>query len=252
MIKDTKIPVAETFYTLQGEGRSVGNPAVFLRTGGCNLLCGNPSNPDDPQEEIEMSDDSTWLCDTIETWKNPNSQTVEEIVDHWSEEGWLEMLEAECAHLILTGGEPMLQQDNLLDLLKSLDDDVIVEVETNGTIVPDDEFDEFIDYYNVSQKLSNSGMPEDRRIIPEATAWFRDSEKAMFKYVVSRNEDLEEIWEIQDEYDISNDGVQLMPAGYTREDLSNTYGPVAEICKKYGYKFSPRLHVEIWGQATGV
>lgn len=249
---DTKLPVAETFYTLQGEGRSVGVPAVFLRTGGCNLLCGNPSNPDAPQEELEMSDDATWLCDTIDVWSNPNTKTVEEVLDLWAEEGWMEKLEMRGAHLILTGGEPLLQQDNLLDLLEELDDDVTVEVETNGTIVPDEEFDSYIDYYNVSQKLSNSGMPEDRRINPDATHWFNSSEKAKFKYVVSREKDLKEIWEIQGDYGIPNDKVQLMPAGYTREDLSNSYGAVADICKEYGYEFSPRLHVEIWGQATGV
>ena len=117
---DTKLPVAETFYTLQGEGRSVGVPAVFLRTGGCNLLCGNPSNPDAPQEELEMADDATWLCDTIDVWSNPNTKTVEEVLDIWAEEGWMEKLEMRGAHLILTGGEPLLQQDNLLDLLRNL------------------------------------------------------------------------------------------------------------------------------------
>lgn len=248
---ETKIPVAETFYTLQGEGRSVGHPAVFLRSGGCNLLCGNPDNPKAAQEDLEQSDDATWLCDTIEVWKNPNSKTIEEILNHWSEQGWLHKMEMGNAHLILTGGEPMLHQDKLPDLLKRLNN-VTVEVETNGTIVPNDEFDEFVDLYNVSQKLSNSGMDRSRRINSDATHWFRESDKAMFKYVVSSQEDLEEVWEIQGDYGIPNEQVQLMPAGYSREDLSNSYGEVAEICMEYGYEFSPRLHVEIWGQATGV
>lgn len=251
MSEEIKIPVAETFYTLQGEGRSVGHPAVFLRTGGCNLLCGDPDDPTKAQEDMEMSDDATWLCDTIEVWKNPNSKTVQDILNHWSDEGWLHKMEMKGAHLILTGGEPMLQQERFPELLKKLNG-VTVEVETNGTIIPNDEFDDYVDLYNVSQKLSNSGMDKERRIKPEATHWFRESDKAKFKYVVSRQQDLEEVWEIQDEFGIPNDKIQLMPAGYTREDLSNTYGEVAEICMEYGYEFSPRLHVEIWGQATGV
>lgn len=249
--KSTKIPVAETFYTLQGEGRSVGHPAVFLRTGGCNLICGDPENPNDPQEDLEKSDDAEWLCDTIEVWKNPDTMSVQEILNLWGDEGWLYKMEMESAHLILTGGEPMLHQDKLGSLLSNLHG-VTVEVETNGTIVPEDDFDDHIDMYNVSQKLSNSGMDKEDRIVPESTHWFRSSDKAMFKYVVSREEDLQEIWEIQSEFGISSDDIQLMPAGYTRDDLAQSYQDVADICMEYGYEFSPRLHVEIWGMATGV
>ena len=249
--RETKIPVAETFYTLQGEGRSVGHPAVFLRTGGCNLLCGDVENPNDKQEELVQGDDATWTCDTIEVWKNPNTKTVREILEYWSDEGWLYKMEEENAHLILTGGEPMLRQEELSDLLRELRN-VTVEVETNGTIMPEPEFESQVDMFNVSQKLSNSGMDYDRRVKKEPTKYFTDSDKAKFKYVVSREEDLQEIWDLQDEFGIKNNQIQLMPAGYTREDLDNSYQAVAEVCMEHGYEFSPRLHVEIWGQATGV
>lgn len=249
--RDTKIPVAETFYTLQGEGRSVGHPAVFLRTGGCNLLCGDVENPNDPQEELEQGEDATWTCDTIEVWKNPNTKTVREILEYWSDEGWLYKMEEQNAHLILTGGEPMLRQEELSDLLSELRN-VTVEVETNGTIMPESSFGEQVDMFNVSQKLSNSGMDYDRRIKHEPTRFFRDSDKAMFKYVVSREKDLDEIWHLQDKFDIPNEDIQLMPAGYTKDDLDDTYQSVAEICMEHGYEFSQRLHVKLWGQATGV
>lgn len=250
MTEDTTIPIAESFYTLQGEGRTVGTPSVFLRTGGCNLLCGNVENPDDPQEELIQGDNATWTCDTISVWRNPNTYTIDEIVDHFAENGWNEKLEG-GAHLILTGGEPMLRQESLLELLKELPD-TTVEVETNGTIKPEKEFDSYVDYYNVSLKLSNSGMSKDRRIKPKAIHYFRDSDKAMFKIVVSREEDLRELWELQSDFGIESPNVQLMPAGYTREDLDDSYQSVAEICKEYNYRFSPRLHVNLWGQATGV
>lgn len=247
----TKIPVAETFYTLQGEGRTVGQPAVFLRTGGCNLLCGNPENENDAQEELEKSDDATWLCDTIEVWKNPETMTVEEIISKWRDEGWLDKL-WDGNHLVVTGGEPTLHQEKLIDLFDEVPSFAKIEVETNGTIKPTDKFDSYVDYYNVSLKLSNSGMPEERRINNDSVHFFRSTDKAVFKFVISREEDLEEIWDIQSKFGIQSTDILFMPAGYTQEDLSDTYPSVAEICKEYGYRFSPRLHVELWNTATGV
>jgi organic radical activating enzyme len=73
-----------------------------------------------------------------------------------------------------------------------------------------------------------------------------------FKFVVSREEDIEEIEALKEEFGINPSQIMLMPAGYTRDDLSDTYESVAELCKESGYRFSQRLHVNLWGMATGV
>lgn len=249
-----ELPIAETFYSLQGEGKSAGVPAVFLRVGGCNLLCGAPPDADAPQDELEPNADegATWVCDTIETWRNPEPVTDRELLGEWTKNGSLAKLRTGTAHLVLTGGEPLLRQELLGEFLTYANIET-VEVETNGTIVPDHTpFDDQIAQYNVSTKLSNSGMPEDRRLIPEAIRHFRDDPRATFKFVVSREDDLNEIRALQGNYGIPATQIMLMPAGATQAELAETAPRVADICKADGYRYSDRLHVRLWNIATGV
>ena len=97
-LETEKLRVAEMFYSLQGEGRSSGCPAVFLRLQHCNLLCGR--------------DDASWRCDTLDVWRRGQALTFAEIIDSWRAKGWLAHLAAN-AHLVVTGGEPLLQQTGL-------------------------------------------------------------------------------------------------------------------------------------------
>jgi len=259
----TTLPIAEHFYTVQGEGPYVGTPAVFLRTAGCNLQCGaTESKLGDVDSEFEPDGDATWRCDTIEVWRSPESTpTLNELGERFESNGWLDRLDA-TAHLVVTGGEPMLpaRQKQLAAFCRWMDTEhsirPFVEVETNGTVPPTDEFDPWVNQYNVSMKLSNSGHTYDERVTADAVQAYIDrhnkTQRAVFKFVVSREEDIPEIHNLQSEYGIPDDMIHLMPAGMTQEELGETYRPVVELCKNEGWRFSQRLHVDVWNEKTGV
>ncbi|AGM11930.1 QueE [Haloarcula californiae tailed virus 1] len=259
--ESTQIPVAEHFFSIQGEGPNAGTPAVFLRLAGCNLACGGNENMQvEKQEDMEPRGDATWVCDSIEVWRNPDyTYTPAELIDEWEDEGWWQKMTPEGAHLILTGGEPMLEQrqDQIVGLIAEMlrrrkRGKPFIEVETNGTIVPEDRLDNYINLYNVSLKLSNSGMPEDARLKDDALDFHANNDTSIFKFVVSREQDVSEVLEIVEAYNIPDDRISLMPAGQTREQLAETYPIVAELCKERTWDFTPRLQVTTWDEATGV
>jgi len=250
----SEIPISEIFYSLQGEGPWAGWPAVFLRRAKCNLMCGGDHNKDiENQEDMYTGEDAEWHCDSIETFQNPSFRgTPEEVVQRITDHGWKELL-SERAHLVVTGGEPTLPDGTteIAAIIKKLDYP-FTEVETNGTIVPPIELRLQVDQFNVSIKLSNSGMSEERRINPEAINFHSDAEESDFKFVVSRDEDMPEILDLIDRFDINDEDVWLMPSGYSKDDLEKTAPAVAELVKEYGFKYSPRIHVDVWNQAVGV
>ena len=255
-----EIPMAEDFYTLQGEGKYVGYPAVFCRMAHCNLRCGaTETDLDEVDEDFEPDGDATWRCDTIEEWREESyTATPSELVEHFEDEGYLERF-SNGAHLVLTGGEPTLpaRQRQLGELRQELQDrgvDVFVEVETNGTIPPSvDSFVSFVNQWNVSMKLSNSGHSEVRRVNEDAIEFhIEESDSSVFKFVVSRDEDVQEILELQERFGIPDDMIMLMPAGLSQEQIGETYPTVAELCKEQNWLFSQRLHIELWNEKTGV
>jgi 7-carboxy-7-deazaguanine synthase len=260
-MSDTELPVAEQFYSVQGEGAHAGVPAVFLRLAGCNLCCGGWENKDRDPGDFEPEDDALWVCDTIDVWREADATyTGADLLADWEARGWADSVD-NGAHIVLTGGEPTLpgSQKAFLSFyaawLKEGYDAPYVEVETNGTIEPQPAFDKYVNQYNVSLKLSNSGMSRDERINPDALDHYAHQaidDMAVFKFVVGSEDDLEEILSIVEEFDLPQDSIMLMPAGQTKEQLAETYPLVAEMCKERGWRFSPRLHVSIWDQATGV
>jgi len=219
----------------------------------------------DPIED-EPTEGASWICDTIPEWKEAEfTYSPSEFVIELEDNDWLDPV-LENAHIVLTGGEPTLpvhQQGmrSLCELFDEMGSVPFIEVETNGTIVPQSEFDQYINQYNVSLKLSNSGHDEERRLNDEAIEWhvnnflfgtdkqFIDS---VFKFVVGDEGDVSEIKSIVDEYDVPREMVMVMPAGQTREQLSETYPLVAELCKENQWRFSPRVHVSVWNEQTGV
>lgn len=240
----------EIFHSIQGEGKSIGVPSVFVRTSGCNLYC-------------------IW-CDTDYTWNwvgtkfthvndsTPGYQKFEkkdwEAICGVGEAAQL-VAAFNCPNVILTGGEPLLQQPMLAELMAVLREKqpgFRFETETNGTVLPTPAFDKAIDQYNVSPKLANSNNPVRLREKPEALHFFAQSEKANFKFVLATADDLAEVLALQKRYNIPAEKIWLMPEGTTPARLANSREWLVEICKEHNFRFSDRLHVQIWGSKKGV
>lgn len=234
MDKQKKLAVSETFYSIQGEGPTMGFPAVFLRLTGCNLLCQS----------------KTWLCDTIEVWREGLTKSFDQVL---SKDLLNAFTRVNKVHLVITGGEPLLQKERIVEYIKWLDNRLgfipYIEIETNGTILPHNEIRSMINQWNVSFKLSNSGEPYSKRINDVALRWFNNRPNAYFKLVVANEGDVIEI--LQDYY-INPSKIILMPAGATQEELNITRPEVVRLAKEFGMRYCDRLHIVTWNKKTGV
>ncbi len=230
----------EIFHTLQGEGPSAGSPAVFVRAALCNLQC-------------------VW-CDSSHAWKLDETDAPapggasRAFVEIDPAEVAERVLAFDCPRLVLTGGEPMLQQAAWIEMLRRFRrsrHDAIVEVETNGTLPPEPDFDRMADQYNVSPKLANSGMPESRRLVSESLAHFASSPKAWFKFVVSRPADLDEIDRLVSRFSLPASRILLMPEGCDVESLDRRAAWLAPACLDRNFRLGDRLHIRLWGDRPG-
>ena len=252
----TKLKIAnldgkpEIFHSIQGEGKNIGQPSVFIRTSLCNLHC-------------------IW-CDTDYTWNWENTRfshvkdndpsyqkfkMEEMIVSLTLDEIYAEVAKSGCKNIMLTGGEPMMQQDELTALMKLFNtkaNDYFFEIETNGTRIPDENFDQMIHQYNVSPKLANSNNSKKLREKAAAYQYFSQHPKAVFKFVITCENDLTEVLTLCDTYQISNNKVYLMPEGTHPETLQKKQQWLIEICKKHQFNYTDRLHVHIYGDKRGV
>jgi organic radical activating enzyme len=239
-----KVSISEVFYSIQGEGKTMGMPSVFIRLGGCNLLCGGKGT----KEDKKLHDGATWRCDTIEVWMKSKAKDVEEILTDDQHERI-----ASGAHVIITGGEPLMQMkgvESLVYYLKSKHKKAFIEIETNGTISPSSYLSKTVDQWNCSPKISNSGMSKDLFYIP-AVIKKLNKLNTIFKFVITIKEDFNEAMNLYSSF-IDADKIWLMPSGENQFLLNQSKGIVAEICKKYCLNFSSRLHIELWNQKTGV
>ena len=227
----------EVFYSFQGEGPTLGTPSVFLRLATCNLAC-------------------TW-CDTKYTWdwaRHDYSLEVMSMDCREVEERILSLCQNEnrCRNLVITGGEPLLQQEELVSLVASLKTEHFrFEVETNGTIAPSQQLAQDIDQWNVSPKLSSSGNPEDRRTLPPVLETFRQLPNAYFKFVVVAPGDVDEVCGLRDKYSLPAQRIILMPEGQTPEAIRDRSQWLSEACIREGFRFSTRLHILLWGDQRG-
>ena len=223
--------VNEIFKSIQGEGPNFGKPAIFLRTAQCNLKC-------------------TW-CDTKYTWDWKNYDFQKEVKEMTIDEVKDAILDLEIKHLVITGGEPLLQQDDLADLLSFLKPDFYVEVETNCTILPNKMLTDLIDQWNVSPKTKNSRNPLELCENNECYYFFANQENCFFKYVVENESDIPEIKKFVTKYNIPENRVQLMTQASTKEEISMKEKSISELAKLHNFSFSPRLHVAMWGSQRG-
>lgn len=241
-----KLSVAEHFYSIQGEGKYMGVPAVFLRLSGCNLICGGQGT----QFDGELHNGATWRCDTLEVWMKGNSITIDEVVSIFDKEGYTEKLK-DGAHLVITGGEPLIQRLAVIDFLDALKKDVpnlFVEVETNGTLVPSFELQERITHWNVSPKLANSGNDYNSRYNPTAIEVLAKQKSVCFKFVISNEIDLEEVLA----YRLQKELVYLMPSCEDIDEFNSVAPFVASKCLEHTFNFSTRLQINLWNKTTGV
>lgn len=222
----------EIFHSLQGEGHSIGTPTVFLRLSLCNLTC-------------------SW-CDTRYTWDWANFDPTQEIVSLPPDEVESRIMAYGCPHLVITGGEPMMQQEALAPLALSLKEKgFYIEVETNGTFAPNSDMANAVSQWNVSPKLANSGVDAGKREVPDAMKAFASIEKAYFKFVMSQPTDVDEVLTLVDRYSIPKHRVILMPQGTTQKAIEVGSKWVAELCTTHGFRFSTRLHILLWGDKRG-
>lgn len=242
-VEGNALPINELFYSLQGEGKLAGVPSVFVRTAGCNLRC--------------------WFCDSYHTSWEPTGAwlAVDDVVDA--------VLGYERAdHVVLTGGEPLIHEESIRLLDELADYGYHATVETNGTVYRD----AAIDLASVSPKLASSTPTpdrdpsgdgewatrhEDRRIDLEALVELVDSYESQLKFVVTGPDDVLEIADLVERIrdtantTVENGDVLLMPEGATRVELDGERTEVAELAIEHGYRYTPRLHVDLWNDAPG-
>ena len=236
------------FYTLEGEGELIGRPSVFLRLFGCNLTCKGWATKDSP-----------WGCDSFISWSMKNKYTFDEMFDFYEKNGLVDHL-ANGAVWKITGGEPMLRQEPILKFIKSFAAKYrfqpIVDVETNGTIVPDPQWIAWPlnATFTVSPKMANNGDPEEKRYKKDALAWHVKNDSC-FKFVINTPEDLEELYAKyinEPDVRVSKSRIWLMVMAGSRVEHIERAEAVASLCKEHCFNFSPRLQLVLWDKALKV
>ena len=148
-------------------------------------------------------------------------------------------------NLVVTGGEPLLQQAELARLLTGQKArGRRIEIETNGTIAPCEELAELVDQWNVSPKTANAAHPEADRLREEALRAFAARPNAWFKFVVQGKGDLVEVEALMEKAGIPRERVLLMPEGQDAETLRAREAWLAPLARKKGFGYTPRLHIK--------
>jgi 7-carboxy-7-deazaguanine synthase len=225
--------ISEIFYSVQGEGMLVGMPSVFIRTSGCNLRC---SWCDTPYTSWEPEGEELQMGAILSRARSP----------HWPR------------YAVVTGGEPMLAEDIGLLTMRLREQGMHVTIETNGTI-----FKEVTcDLMSISPKLANS-TPHRRergrfaakhdglRYQPDVLKQLMAAYPYQLKFVIQKPEDLEEVRAIVEETAADPDRVFLMPEGVQIDDLYERATWMVDACKQLKWRFTPRLHIDLFGNKRG-
>lgn len=228
---DDGLVVAEVFGpTFQGEGPSSGRRAAFVRLGRCNLDCSWCDTP------------FTWDWDRFDPATELRTMSVPDVL------GQLDAMTPEI--VVITGGEPLLQQRRLVPLLEACAArGWPVEIETNGTIVPQRAVLDLVHQWNVSPKLANSGVPLDKRVRPDALAALVASGRAVFKFVAANETDLDEVAEVVAAHTLRP--VWIMPEGTDPTVVLERARALAQPVLDRGWNLTGRLHVLLWGDERG-
>jgi 7-carboxy-7-deazaguanine synthase len=294
----SKIKVSEVFYSLQGEGRFVGVPSVFLRTYGCNFTCAGfgckpgetSTGADEVAKTVELYKDFNSLplvdtgCDSYASWHpafkhlSP-TQTTEELVERMlalTPNNMWQQNNGNNVHLVITGGEPLLGwQRAYAELLSHprMADLKNITFETNGTQELHTDFRQYLlnwtlnskTYsdnvargrealtFSVSAKLSASGESWEEAIRPDVVMSYADIGHTYLKFVVETDEHIHEAIRATDQFRAAGftGSIYLMPQGGVVEPYDKNKLRIADICCKQGWNYSPRLHVDLWGNGWG-
>ncbi|WP_239098639.1 7-carboxy-7-deazaguanine synthase QueE [Micromonospora qiuiae] len=230
-MSDRRLLLAEVFGpTFQGEGPSTGQQAMFVRLSRCNLRCPG--------------------CDTPYTWDTRRYDLREHTVAASVEAVIAQVLAAPPALVVITGGEPVLQQPTVTALAERLAAaGRRVEIETNGTIAPSSALTAVVDRFNVSPKLPSFAADGDQPINGAALAAFVATGRAVFKFVVIGPGDFDAVGDLAERYGLAP--VWVMPEGTRSGRVVAGLRGVADETLRRGWNLTGRLHVLLWEDARG-
>ena len=250
--------------TIQGEGKLAGVPSLFIRLSSCNLRC-----------IWQMNDGSYCRCDTTYASFHPD-QTMEIRVDEIIQ--WLKHNIGAVRHVVITGGEPLLQKKPLALLCQKIKDELELHItlETNGTLF-DADVAKWVDLFSISPKLRNSEPHADKlaayslkeagpfkfhaerrfnlNVLQSYIDLCHNSDKDLqLKFVIGKQQDY---IEIKEEYlaklnDYNTNDILLMPLGATQEEIAKSAPMVLEMAIANGWRYSPRVHIDLFGSKQGV
>jgi organic radical activating enzyme len=287
-IDPNKLLISSDFYSVQGEGISSGVPSYFVRLGICNLTCGmsrqfaNQLSKEQSLEDGEIFEGdlvkegkATWTCDSTSQWLwRGEDKEFQYLIDRWKEEGIYDDIKNGTIHIIWTGGEPTIKGHqeairNFIWYWKSIDPSInkiesggliytdkitaFSEIETNGTVYIDHPLWIQLDQINCSPKLSNSGMTEKQRINPEAIKRIMQHNNYQFKFVISNEEDVKELFrDFVVPFSIPLSNVVCMPGLDDVANFEERTQFVLEMAKKYKFRGLTRLHIAAWNKTLNV
>ncbi len=223
--------IAEIFHSIQGEGQFAGTPSVFVRTTGCNLRC--------------------WFCDTDYTSWRPEGdiQSCQEILE--------QVRMFDCEHVVVTGGEPLLQPQVVALTHALAECGHFITIETAGTVFRP----VHAELVSLSPKLTNStpetgrwsNRHESLRDYPKVVDRLMADYAYQLKFVIDRLEDIAEVEQYLQRFtSVPAENVWLMPQATTNEEVRSKSTWIAAQAERRGYRLSPRLHIEMYGNVRGV
>jgi len=279
-IDPNKLLISSDFYSVQGEGISSGVPSYFVRLGICNLTCGmsraftNALAKEQKLEDGEIFEGdlvkegkATWTCDSTSQWLwRGEDKEFQYLINRWKEEGVYDDINRGNVHIIWTGGEPTIKGHqeaivnfnnhwgNVMSQGTSWHEFIpFQEIETNGTIVIDLPLFNILDQINCSPKLANSGMTEKQRINPEAIQRIMHHTNYQFKFVISTEEDVQELFrDFVVPFNIPLKNVVCMPGLDDAANFEERTQFCLEMAKKYRFRGLTRLHIAAWNKTLNV